>query len=189
LAQATRKIDQVKDEAGTRIENVKMDADTRVNAVETEAKKRVDAIRRENEDKVLRLEADLTQARDRADRAEQRLMLVRRGIEDHLMPAMRDGPNPTNSAVRPRSFRLSRSSARTWFGRLWLRAQARLHSVVESARISNRRPLLTEPLQHESGFSNDPSVRKTGNTAIASEPTAPLRSDENSAALSSVTAG
>jgi hypothetical protein len=34
-------------------------------------------------------------------------MLIRREIEDHLMPAMRDGPRPTTSG--------------TWFRRLWLR--------------------------------------------------------------------
>jgi gas vesicle protein len=98
LAQATRGIDQVKDEAGTRIETVKKEADARVDAVETEAKKRVDVIRRENEDKVTRLEADLLEAKDRADRAEQWVMLIRREIEDHLMPAMRDGPKPTRAA-------------------------------------------------------------------------------------------
>ncbi|TMJ29264.1 MAG: hypothetical protein E6G96_10430 [Alphaproteobacteria bacterium] len=121
LAQATRGIDLVKDESGTRIESVKMDADARVAAVEAEAKKRVDVIRRENEDKVLHLEADLTEAKDRADRAEQWLMLIRRAIEDHLMPAMRDGPKPTNSAARPQLPTPSRSSASTWFRRLWLR--------------------------------------------------------------------
>ena len=114
LAQATRGIDQAKDETGTRIEAIKMEADARVDAVETEAKKRVDVTRRENEDKVIRLETDLTEAKDRADRAEQWVMLIRREIEDHLMPAMRDGPKPTNSAARPR---LLRSRIR----RLWLR--------------------------------------------------------------------
>ena len=48
-------------------------ADARVDAVETEAKKRIDVIRRENEDRVLRLEADLTQAKNRADRSGGRL--------------------------------------------------------------------------------------------------------------------
>jgi DNA anti-recombination protein RmuC len=84
LAQPTQGIDQVKAEAGKRIESVKMEADARVDAVEAEAKKRVDIIRRENEDKVLRLKADLTEAKGRADRAEQWLMLIRREVEDHL---------------------------------------------------------------------------------------------------------
>jgi hypothetical protein len=87
LAQATRGIDRVKDEAATRIESVKMEADARVDAVETEAKKRVDVIRRENEDKVLRLGADLTEAKDRADRAEQWLMLVRREFAHSPKPS------------------------------------------------------------------------------------------------------
>ena len=124
LAQAARGIDQVKEEANSRIESIKKEADARVDAVETEAKKRVDVIRRENEDKVLRLEADLTDAKDRADRAEQWLMLVRREIEDHLMPVMRDGPKPTNSAARLWSLTLPtpfRSSVSAWFRRLWLR--------------------------------------------------------------------
>jgi hypothetical protein len=123
LAQATRGIDQVKDEAGMRIESVKMAADARVDAVEAEAKKRIDVIQRENEDKVLRLEADLTEAKDRADRAEQCLILIRREIED-LIPAIRDGPKPINSAARPLSMMLprpSRATAGTWF-RLWVGA-------------------------------------------------------------------
>jgi hypothetical protein len=100
-----------------------MEANARIEAVEAEAKKRVDDTRRKNEDKVLRLEADLTEARDRADRAEQWLMLIRREIEEHLMSAMRDGPKPINLAARPRSLTLPaplRASASTWFRRLWL---------------------------------------------------------------------
>ena len=194
LAQATRVIDQVKDEAGTRIESVKMEADARVNAVQTEAKKRADVIRRQNEDKVLhleddlraakdrvlRLEADLRETKDRADLAEQWLMLIRREFEDRLMPVMRDGPKAANSAAHPRS---SRSSVSTWSRRLWLRVagkaalRCRVHADVERAS------------QHELGFSNGLSVKKTDDTATASEPSAPLRGSGNSAALSSVTAG
>ena len=189
LAQATQKNDQVKNEAGTRIESVRMEADARVNVVETEAQKRIDVIRRENEDKVLRLEADLTEARDRADRAEQWLMRVRRGIEDHLMPAMRDGPKPTNSAACPGSLtlpRLSRSPAWTWFRRFWPRVTS---TTVLGCRIRADIEPSTRAPEHEPGFSNDLSIMKTGTTAMASEPTAPLRSDGNSAALSSATAG
>jgi len=120
LAQATHGIDQAKDEAGTRIETIKREADARVDAVETDAKKRIDVIRRENEDKVIRLEADLTEAKDRADRAEQWVILIRREIEDHLMPAMRDGPKPSNSAARPRLLTLP-TSLRSRFRRLWFR--------------------------------------------------------------------
>ena len=82
--------------------------------METDANKRIDIIRRENEDKILRLEADLMQAKNRADGAEQWVMLIRREIEDHLMPAMRDGPKQTNPAERSRPLtvpRPSRSSA------------------------------------------------------------------------------
>jgi hypothetical protein len=200
LAQATRGIDQVKDEARTSIESVRMEADARVNAVETEAKKRADVIRCETEDKVLRLEADLREAKDRvlrleadleetkdrADLAEQWLMLIRREVEDRLMPVMRDGPKATNSAAHPRSLTIpmsSRSSVSTWFRRLWLRATGRAALGCRVRADIERAP------QHEPGFSNGLSVKKTGDTATASEPSAPLRSSENSAALSSVTAG
>jgi hypothetical protein len=69
LGQATRGIDKAKAEADKRIESLKMEADARLSSVETDAKKRIDIIRRENEDKVLRLEAGLTQAKNRADPA------------------------------------------------------------------------------------------------------------------------
>jgi hypothetical protein len=163
LAQATQGIDQVKAEAGKRIESVKMEADARVDAVEAGAKKRVEIIRRENEDKVLRLEADLKEAKSRADRAEQWLMLIRREIEDHLMPALRDGPKHTNSAARPGSLTLPTpllSSTSTWFRRLWLRVTAagihcRVVADMESATAFDRAP------EHEPGFSE--GLRKTGN--------------------------
>ena len=155
LAQATGGTDLVKAEAGKQIESIKMEADARVDAVETEAKKRIDVIRRENEDKVLRLEADLTQAKNRADRAEQWVMLIRREIEEHLMPAMRYGPKPTSSA-RPGSSTVtsqSRSLASIWFRRLWLRVTAsalgcRVGADMESATAFDRAP------QQEPGFSN-----------------------------------
>ena len=183
LAQATRGIDQVKDEAGTRIESIKMEANARVEAVETEAKKRVDVIRRENEDKVLRLVVGLTEARDRADRAEQWLMLICREIEDHLVPAMRDGPKATTSGAPLKLPMSSRSSVSTWSRRLWLR-------VTGKAAIGCRvRADVERASQHELGFSNGLSVKKTGDPATASEPSAPLRGSGNSAALSSVTAG
>ena len=197
LAQATRGIDQVKDEAGKRIESVKMEADARVNAVEAEAKKRADVIRRQNEDKVrrleddlraakdrvLRLEADLRETKDRADHAEQWLMLVRREVEDCLVPAMRDGPKATTSVAPLKLPMSSRSSVSTWSRRLWLR-------VTGKAALGCRvRADVERASQHELGFSNGLSVKKTGDPATASEPSAPLRSSGNSAALSSVTAG
>jgi hypothetical protein len=191
LGQATRGIDQVKAEADKRIECVKMETDARVASVETDAKKRIDIIRRENEDKVLRLEADLTQAKNRADHAEKWRMLIRREIEEHLIPAMCDGPTPTSLAARPRSSTVptrSRSLATIWFRRLWIRVTTtglgcRVGVDMESATAFGRAP------QHEPGFSNGLSVSKTGNAATASEPSAPLRSGGNSAALSSLTAG
>ena len=200
LAQATRAIDQVKDEAGTCIESVKMEADARVSAVTTEAKKRADVIRRENEDKVLRLEAalreakdrvlrldaDLRETKDRAERAEQWLMLIRREVKDRLIPIMRDGPKATKSAAHPRSLTVpmsSRSSVSTWFRRMWLR-------VTGTAALGCRvRADIERASQHELGFSNGLSVKETGDTATASEPSAPLLGSGNSAALSSVTAG
>jgi DNA anti-recombination protein RmuC len=135
LAQATGGTDQVKAETGKHIESVKMEADARIDAVETEAKKRIDVIRRENEDKVVRLEADLTQAKNRADRAEQWVMLIRREIEEHLMPAMRDAPKPTSSVARRRSSTVptpSRSLASIWFRPLWLRI------TTTATRLSSR---------------------------------------------------
>jgi hypothetical protein len=154
LAQATRGTDQVKAEADKRIECVKMETDARVASVETEAKKRIDIIRRENEDKVLRLEADLTHAKNRAERAEQWQMLIRREIEEHLMPAMRDGPKPTGSAARPRSSTVPmplRSLASIWFRPLWFRVtttvlRRRVGADTDSATAFDRAP------QHEPGF-------------------------------------
>ena len=111
LAQATRGTDQVKGEVDKRIECVKMETDARVASVEIDAKKRIDIIRRENENKILRLEADLTQAKNRANHAEQWLMLICREIEEHLMPAMRYGPKPTSSSIlKFESYQAARSS-------------------------------------------------------------------------------
>jgi hypothetical protein len=130
LAQATRETDQVKAEADKRIECVKMEADARVGSVEADTKKRIDLMRRANEDEVLRLDTELRETKNRADCAEQWLMLIRREIEDHLMPsvtAMRDGPKPTNSAARSRPLTGRtplRSSPSGWFRRLWLRVSA-----------------------------------------------------------------
>jgi hypothetical protein len=120
---------QVKAEADKRIESVKMEADARVGGVEADTKKRIDLMRRANEHEVLRLETELREAKNRADCAEQWLMLIRREIEDHLMPsvtAMRNGPKPTNSAApsRPLTARTPFPSSREWFRRLWLRVSA-----------------------------------------------------------------
>ena len=82
-----------------------------------------------------------------ANHAEQWLMLIRREIEEHLMPAMRYGPKPTSSA-RPGSSTVpsqSRSLASIWFRRCGFESPP-LHSVVDSGLTWNRRPLSTEPL-------------------------------------------
>jgi hypothetical protein len=144
LAQATRAIDQVKGEAGTRIESVRKEASARLEAAQAEAKKCVDIIRRETEHKVLGLEADLRQAKNRADRAEQWLMLVRGEIEEHLIPAMREGPKPADSAARPRSLTLkpASASATTWLRRLWLGVTSVAALVDQPALTVTRRPLL-----------------------------------------------
>ena len=192
LAQATCGINQVKVEGDKRIERVKMEADARVAGVETEAKKRIHVMRRENEDKVIRVEAGLTEAKNCADRAEQWLMLIRREIEDHLMPsvtAMRAGPKSTNPAARSRPLTVptpSRSSAITWFRRLWLRLSATTALGCRGGADIKSSTAFDRARQHEPGLSNGLSVGQTSNTATASEPSAPLRSGGNSAALGSV---
>ena len=125
-----------------------MEADARVDAVETEAKKRIDVIRRENEDKVLSLEADLTQAKNRADRAEQWVMLIRREIEEHLMPAMRDAPKPTSFGGTPTV--IDSTHAISLFGKhmvstLWLRITTTAVSNVGCQRTSGSRNDIRRP--------------------------------------------
>jgi chromosome segregation ATPase len=87
LARVTHGLDQIKAEADARIQQIKSKAEARVTAAETGANKRIDMISSKNEDQIVRLEADLADATQRADRAEQWLMLIRREIEDHLMPS------------------------------------------------------------------------------------------------------
>jgi hypothetical protein len=86
LARVTHGLDQIKAEADARIQQIKSKAEARVTAAETGANKRIDMISTKNEDQIVRLEADLADATQRADRAEQWL-LIRREIEDHLMPS------------------------------------------------------------------------------------------------------
>ena len=73
-------------EADARIERMKIEADDRVARAEAEAKK-LDRGQVEMEGHFSRLKADLAQAELRADRAEQWLALIRREIEDNLMPS------------------------------------------------------------------------------------------------------
>jgi hypothetical protein len=79
LAQAKKLTDQAK--ADARI------AHDRIVHAETEANERLSRVWAEIEDWVIRLKADLAQAELRADRAEQWLALIRREIEDNLMPS------------------------------------------------------------------------------------------------------
>ena len=53
-----------------------------------EAAERVAGLEAEAKNRVGRLEAELVQAKQRFDRAEQWLMLIRREIEGHLMPSV-----------------------------------------------------------------------------------------------------
>jgi DNA anti-recombination protein RmuC len=87
LAQAQQRVDQVKAEADARIEQIKLEAHERVARAEAEADKRLDRARAELEDRFSRLKADFAQAELRADHAERWLMMIRREIEDHLMPS------------------------------------------------------------------------------------------------------
>jgi hypothetical protein len=80
LAQAQQLTDQAK--AETRI------AHDRIARAETEANERLSRAWAEIEDRVIRLKADLAQTELRADRAEQWLVLIRREIEDNLMPSL-----------------------------------------------------------------------------------------------------
>ncbi len=79
LAQAKQLADRANSEA--RI------AHDRVVRAETEANERLSQTWAEIEDEVIRLKTDLAQAELRAERAEQWLALVRREIEDNLMPS------------------------------------------------------------------------------------------------------
>jgi hypothetical protein len=80
LAQAQQLSDQAT--ADARI------AHDRIARVEAEADERVSYTRAESEDRFIRLKADLAQAELRANRAEQWLALIRREVEDHLMPSL-----------------------------------------------------------------------------------------------------
>ncbi len=79
LAQAKQLADRAKSEA--RI------AHDRVLRAETEANERFSQTWAKIEEEVVRLKANLAQAELRAERAEQCLVLVRREIEDNLMPS------------------------------------------------------------------------------------------------------
>jgi hypothetical protein len=78
-------------------------------AQRAEANERLSRVRAEIEDRFSRLRADLAQAELRADRAEL-LEMVRREIEDHLMPsfaAMHDRPTPPEADQSGTELRLT----------------------------------------------------------------------------------
>jgi chromosome segregation ATPase len=87
LAQAKQRAERVKAESDARIERIKIEADERVARAQAEADECLGRARTEIEGQFRRLEADVAQARQRADRAEQWLVRIRREIEGHLMPA------------------------------------------------------------------------------------------------------
>jgi hypothetical protein len=79
LAQARQLTDRAKADAQV--------AQERIGRAETEANERLHRAWAEIEDRFIGLKTDLTQAELRADRAEQWLMLIRRELEDNLMPS------------------------------------------------------------------------------------------------------
>jgi hypothetical protein len=94
LAQAKKLADRAKGDAQI--------AQERIARAETEANELLRRAWAEIEDRFIRLKADLAQAELRANRAEQWLVLIRRKIEDHLMPslaAMHDLPIVTASEL------------------------------------------------------------------------------------------
>jgi hypothetical protein len=94
LAQARQLTDRAKADAQV--------AQERIAGTEIEATDRLHRAWAEIEDRFARLKADLAQAELRADCAEQWLVVIRREIEDHLMPslaAMRGLPIVTASEL------------------------------------------------------------------------------------------
>jgi hypothetical protein len=83
LAQAKQRADRVQVECDAHIERIKIEADKRVARAQAEADERLAEI----EGQFSRLEADLVQARKRADRAEQWLVRIQREVEGHVMPS------------------------------------------------------------------------------------------------------
>ena len=66
---------------------MKIEVDERIARAEAEAKQNLDRGRIEIENHLSRLKADLAQAEFRADGAEKWLVMIRREIEEHLMPS------------------------------------------------------------------------------------------------------
>jgi chromosome segregation ATPase len=70
-----------------RVDRVKAEADKRVARVEANANEHLNRVQTEVETRFSRLEAALVQAECRAERAEQWLVVIRREIEERLMPS------------------------------------------------------------------------------------------------------
>jgi len=86
-AEAETAVAKLQSDANARIDRTKREAEARIAPVEAEANERLSRVRAEIEDRFSRLGTDLAQAELRTDRAEQWLALIRREIEDHLMPS------------------------------------------------------------------------------------------------------
>jgi DNA anti-recombination protein RmuC len=87
---ADARVEGVKAEADRLIERIKSEADERVARAEANANEDLNRVRTEVDTHFSRLKADLAQAECRADRAEQWLVVIRREIEERLIPSFTD---------------------------------------------------------------------------------------------------
>src|SRR6516164_6364839 len=85
--EADDSIARAQSEANARIARMKIEVDERIARAEAEAKRNLERGRVEIENDLGRLKADLAQAELRADRAEKWLVMIRREIEERLMPS------------------------------------------------------------------------------------------------------
>ena len=86
LALARQRADRAKAEADAQIEHVRRAAEERVRSVEADEERRLERVRAATE-QVSRLEAELAEAKRRAERAEHWLSRIREEIEGHLIPS------------------------------------------------------------------------------------------------------
>jgi chromosome segregation ATPase len=87
---ADARVDRVKAEADRLIERINSEADKRVARAEANANEHLSRMQAEVETRFSGLKADLAQAECRADRAEQWLVVIRREIEERLIPSFTD---------------------------------------------------------------------------------------------------
>jgi hypothetical protein len=78
-------VDRRRAEAQTAIAKLQSGADARVDQTKREADERIADLEADAEDRVNRLQGELAQTKERADHAEQWLMLIRREIEGRFM--------------------------------------------------------------------------------------------------------